>query len=379
MAGAKRHYLDYNATSLLRPEARAEMVRAMDEGGNPSSVHHFGRQAQQIVEGARAEVADFAVRSTENVIFTSGATEASNLALLGCGRSRLIVSSVEHDASLAVARSWRGDVVTLPVSPDGLVDLAALKDAVTDRGANTIVSVMAANNETGTLQPIDAVGDLCRAAGALLHVDAVQAVGKISFDAIAAYADLISISAHKIGGPAGIGALILRDGLDVRPQILGGGQERKRRSGTENLIGIAGFGAALAAARAEMGDGGMGRIRAMRDRLETALRSAVPDLTVFSSDCDRLPNTSCILMPGVPAELQVMMLDLDGVAVSAGSACSSGKVTPSHVLTAMGFSEAEAAQSIRISFGWGSEEADVDAAVRSWLALWRRKGQGNAT
>lgn len=378
MAGAKRHYLDYNATSLLRPEARGEMVRAMDLGGNPSSVHHFGRQARQIVEGARAEVADFTDRSTENVIFTSGATEASNLALSGCGRARLIVSAIEHDASLAVARSRGEGATTLPVSENGVVDLQALADALGENGVDSVVSIMAANNETGIVQPIAAIGEICRSAGALLHVDAVQAVGKIAFDAIAAQADLISISAHKIGGPAGIGALILRDGLEVTPQILGGGQERKRRSGTENLIGIAGFGAALAAARAEMRDGSVDRIRQLRDRLESELQAAVPDLTVFSAEGERLPNTSCILMPGVPAELQVMMLDLDGIAVSAGSACSSGKVTPSHVLTAMGFSDADAAQSIRISFGWASDEADVDAAVRSWLALWRRKGQGNA-
>lgn len=378
MAGVERHYLDYNATSLLRPEACAAMERAMTLGGNPSSVHHFGRQARQIVESARAEIASLAGCSTENIVFTSGATEATNLALRGCGRVRLILPATEHDAGLAVARAWNGAAHVVAVNGTGHVCLDELASLLTDQGGRTIVSVMAANNETGVLQPVEAVAGLCRQHGALLHVDAVQAVGKVPFAPIAECADMISISGHKVGGPAGVGALILRNGLDIQPLILGGGQERKRRSGTENLIGITGMGAAVAASVDEQISGRVENVRQLRDRMETELKAAVPGLKIFGMETERLPNTTCLLMPGVSAELQVMMLDLEGIAVSAGSACSSGKVTPSHVLTAMGVDDVAAAQSIRISFGWASDDADVDAIVRAWIALWQRKGQGNA-
>jgi len=362
---AARHYLDCNATTPLRPEARAAMTAAMDNRGNPSSVHAEGRAARVIADTARQQVAELAGVSPSGVCFTSGATEANNWALMqvvGC----VAAFADSHDSVLRGVEQRTG--LLLPVQSNGLIDLEALSDAKDIE----LVSVAAVNNETGVVQPVRELARICRANGMLLHVDAVQAPGKLDLPALIDSANYVSISAHKMGGPPGVGALIMADGSDPRPFILGGGQENRRRAGTENLIGIAGFGAAAAVVHDCWAEEAV-RVAGLRDKLEARLSDLCPGAVIHGLDAPRVPNTTCIRMPGVAAETQVMALDLVGVAVSAGSACSSGKVTPSHVLRAMEVPEAEAAEAIRISLGWSTREADVDACVRAWCQLWNRK------
>lgn len=362
---AERHYLDCNATAPLRPEARRAMLDAAERGGNPSSVHAEGRAARAILDTARRQVAALAGLPPSSVHFTSGGTEANNWALSQTDR-QVLAAVVSHDSVLAVA-----GVGTLETESNGLVDPETLKTRLKTSNVG-MLSVMAANNETGVIQPLEDIAEICRAHGVLLHVDAVQAPGKLDLAPIAAQADVLSLSAHKLGGPAGCGALLVRPGLDPVPLIRGGGQEARRRAGTENLIGIAGFGAA-AGAVAVQGSAEVARILALRDALEAQLRAFCPETQVFGADVQRAANTTCIRMPGVPAETQVMALDLAGVAVSAGSACSSGKVTPSHVLIAMGCGEEVAGEAIRISLGWATTDADVTACAAAWQALWDRK------
>ena len=352
-------YLDWNATAPLRPEAAAAVANALALGGNPSSVHGRGRVARQFVEESRATVAALAGAPADAVVFTSGGTEANHLALLGPGRERILVSAVEHSSVLqAVPEAER-----IPVDRDGLVDPAALAAMLDDRPA--LVSVMLANNETGVIQPVAEIARTAHAHGALFHCDAVQPAGKMPLSLAVIGADFLTLSAHKIGGPAGIGALVMAPGAEVTPLQRGGGQERNRRAGTENLAGIAGFAAAAAACDpAEYG-----RVRALRDRLEAALP---PEAIVIAASTPRLPNTSAIAMPGVPAETQVIALDLDGVMVSAGAACSSGKVGPSHVLAAMGVAPDIADATIRVSLGWSTTDADIAHFLDSWTALYRR-------
>lgn len=365
-------YLDYNATAPLKPQARDAMTAAMELTGNPSSVHRFGRVARRMLEDSRAAVAALAGAQPAQVVFTSGGTEANVLALTGSGRPRLLVSTIEHDSLRATAQCAARSV-ELPVDETGVVDLAALAALLRDGGGEAIVSVMLANNETGVVQPIAEIAALTHASGALLHCDAVQAAGKLPLDVAALGADLLTISAHKIGGPAGVGALILRDGLDLIPLLTGGGQERRRRGGTENLIGIAGFGAAAAQAVGDIAD--QPRLAALRDHLESAARALAPQARVFGAQATRLANTSCFTMPGVASEIQVMALDLAGVAVSAGAACSSGKVAASHVLRAMGVEAGEAATAIRVSLGWRSTADDVEALLHAWSELYARTRQ----
>ncbi len=359
-------YLDYNATAPLRPEARTAMAAALDVCGNPSSVHAPGRAARRLVEDAREQVAALVGAAPSQVIFTSGGTEANNMALKGCGRDRIIVSAIEHESVLRPAP----DAEIAPVDGDGVVDAERLAARLGRDGPPALVSVMLANNETGAIQPVAEIAALARDHGALVHCDAVQAAGKIAIDMAGLGVDLLTLSAHKLGGPPGTGALIAGDGVTLAPLIAGGGQERGRRAGTENVAGIAGFGAA---AEAAAGLGGWPRIAALRDRLEARAGEAVPDLHIFGAAAPRLPNTSCLAMPGVRAETQVMALDLAGVAVSAGSACSSGKVEPSQVLLAMGAGEEAAANAIRVSLGWASESADVDAFLAAWADLHARR------
>jgi cysteine desulfurase len=352
-------YLDWNATAPLRPEAAAAVASALALGGNPSSVHGRGRVARQLVEESRAAVAALAGAPADAVVFTSGGTEANHLALLGAGRERVLISAVEHSSVLQAAP----EAERIPVDRDGLVDPAALAAMLDDRPA--LVSVMLANNETGVIQPVAEIARSAHAHGALFHCDAVQAAGKMPLSLAAIGADFLTLSAHKIGGPAGIGALVMAPGAEVTPLLRGGGQERNRRAGTENLAGIAGFAAAAAACDpAEYG-----RVRALRDRLEAALP---PEAIVIAAGAPRLPNTSAIAMPGVPAETQVIALDLDGVMVSAGAACSSGKVGPSHVLAAMGVAPDIADATIRVSLGWSTTDADIAHFLDSWTALYRR-------
>jgi cysteine desulfurase len=367
MRGRPEAYLDWNATAALRPAAAAAIKASLECCGNPSSVHRRGRMARQLVETARAEVAALIAASPEDVVFVSGGTEANHLALRGCGRERILVSTVEHDS---VRRAVRG-AERIPVDRDGVVDLDALDGLLAADGRPALVSVMLANNETGVVQPVTAIAALARAHHALFHCDAVQAAGKMPLDLDGIGADLVTLSAHKLGGPPGIGALVARGAVDLMPMLCGGGQERGRRAGTENLPGVAGFGAAAAAARAEIAV--YDTVRHWRDTLEAEIAAAAPAAVVLGAAAPRLPNTSAIALPGIAAETQVIALDLDGVMVSAGSACSSGKVGPSHVLAAMAVPAELAAATIRVSLGWGSSTADVERFFDSWLALYRRR------
>lgn len=360
-------YLDWNATAPLRPEAAAAMAAALAHCGNPSSVHRWGRAGRRLIERSRDTIAALVGAAPESVVFVSGGTEANHLVLLGGGRKRVLVSAVEHDSVLrAVPEAER-----IPVDNDGAVRLDALADLLAGDMRPALVSVMLANNETGVVQPVAQIAALAHAHGALYHCDAVQAAGKIPLDMAAIGADLLTLSAHKLGGPPGVGALVVSSGLDVIPMLRGGGQERGRRAGTENVPGIAGFAAAAEAAEAGMAD--YRRVRGLRDRLEAEIIAAAPEAIVLGAAVERLPNTSAIAMPGASAETQVMALDLDGVMVSAGAACSSGKVGPSHVLAAMGIPLYIASSTIRVSLGWSTREADVDHFVQSWTALCRRR------
>lgn len=369
-----RVYLDWNATTPLRPEARAAMVAAFDLIGNPSSVHAEGRQARRLVEDARATLAAAVGALSRNVAFTSAGTEANALALSpglrgpsGGPVERLLVSAVEHASVQAGGRFPADKVGHIRVTRAGVVDLDHLKALLKD-GPPALVSIMAANNETGALQPVAEAARIVHGAGGLLHVDAIQALGKIPFNINAVGADLATFSAHKIGGPKGIGALVVAEGLaGLEPMLRGGGQELNRRAGTENVAGIAGFGAAVKAALQALPEDAK-RMASLRDRLENGIR-AIAGATIFSDDTERLPNTILFTAPGLKAETAVIGFDLEGIAVSSGSACSSGKVQPSHVLSAMGFDPAVAQGAVRLSLGWSTEPDDINRALEAWRKL----------
>ena len=369
-----RVYLDWNATTPLRPETRQAMVAAWDLLGNPSSVHAEGRQARRLVEGARAAVAATVGAQARSVVFTSSGTEANALALTpGLRRSagarvqRLLVSAIEHASVLAGGRFQPDAIRKLRVNSAGQVDLDHLRSLVAG-DAPALVSIMAANNETGALQPVREAAEIVHQAGGLLHIDAIQALGRIPCDINETGADIATLSAHKIGGPKGVGALVLADGIEgVDPILRGGGQEFGRRAGTENVAGIAGFGAAVEAAVARR-DVEAVRLETLRNRLETGLRET-PKLIIFSNEAPRLPNTTLFTVPGLRAETAVIGFDLAGIAVSSGSACSSGKVQPSHVLEAMGFSKSLAQGAVRLSLGWSTTEAEIDCCLKAWRKL----------
>ncbi|MGY8678689.1 cysteine desulfurase family protein [Bradyrhizobium sp. UFLA05-153] len=369
-----RVYLDWNATTPLRPEARAAMVAAYDLVGNPSSVHAEGREARRLVEAARAALARAVAGLPRNVIFTSAGTEANALALSrglkgtsGGPMERLLVSAVEHASVLAGGRFPADAVSPIHVTRTGVVDVGHLK-ALLASGPPALVSIMAANNETGALQPVAEAARIVHEAGGLLHVDAIQVLGKIPFDINEISADLATFSAHKIGGPKGIGALVVAEGVTgLEPLLRGGGQELGRRAGTENVPGIAGFGAAVTAAVQALAEDAE-RLRTLRNRLENGLRT-VPGTMIFSEDAGRLPNTTLFTAPGLKAETAVIGFDLEGIAVSSGSACSSGKVQPSHVLSAMGFDPKTAQGAVRLSLGWSTQEADINRTLEAWRKL----------
>jgi cysteine desulfurase len=371
---ADRIYLDWNATTPLRPEARQAMLAAMDLLGNPSSVHAEGRKTRRLMEEAREVIARGLGTVARRVVLTSGGTEANVLALspglkAPAGTAeRLLVSAIEHASVLAGGRFAPSAVQIIPVDSSGVVDLGRL-EALLAGGPPALVSVMAANNETGALQPVSQVAEIVRRAGGLLHVDAIQAFGKIPLDINGIGADFVTLSGHKIGGPKGVGALVLgAPGVDdVIPLLRGGGQERGRRAGTENVIGMAGFGAAAGAALAAL-EAEQLRVTALRNRLEAGLRQTA-GVTVFSAHAARLPNTTLFTAPGLKAETAVIGFDLEGIAVSSGSACSSGKVQPSHVLEAMGVSSAAAQGAVRLSLGWSTTEAEVDRCLQAWRKL----------
>jgi cysteine desulfurase len=354
-------YLDHNATSPIRPSVLDAMVEALRAGGNPSSVHRAGRAARTRVDAARRQVAELVGALPSEIVFTSGGTEANNMALAGTGLERVLVSAVEHESILKAVP--QADVI--PVDRSGVVDLAALERMLAG-SKPALVSVMFANNETGVIQPVAEVVRLARAAGALIHCDAVQGAGKASVDLHGLGADYLSLSAHKLGGPTGVGALVVRAGAPFAADRKGGGQESNRRAGTENLAGIVGFGAA-----AEASCSGLDTTK-LRDRLEAGLCAVAPTAAIYGAEVPRLVNTTCISMPGVKAETQVMALDLAGVCVSAGAACSSGKVTRSAVLSAMGLEAAESETAIRISCGWNTVSEDIDCLIAAWKGLYTR-------
>ena len=365
----ERAYLDYNASAPLRPEARAAMLAALENCANPSSVHAEGRRARGIVEAARDEVAALVNARASEIVFTSGATEANNWAL-AAGWQTIIASGIEHDSVRAPAAASGARVIEIAATGDGVTTVAALASALPpaiDGSGRGLISLQLANNETGVIQPVAETAVLARERGLLIHTDAVQAAGRIAVDFKGLGADLMSLSAHKIGGPKGAGALAIRDGLSIRPLITGGGQERRRRGGTENVAAIAGFGAAARAAARDLAE--MARIGALRDALEAGVRRATPEVVVIGEKARRLPNTSCIAWPGRNAETLVIKLDLAGIAVSAGAVCSSGKVGQSHVLTAMGLPPEISRSAIRVSIGAGTTEKDIAAFLAAWMAI----------
>lgn len=332
------------------------MLAALDVGGNASSVHAEGRSARKMLDDAREQVARAVGVIAPMVVFTSGGSEANNLALKGAPVERLIVSAIEHPAVLEAAKASGKSVEVIPVDANGVVDLAALEALL--KGPRALVSLMLANNETGVIQP---VADIARMAqGHLVHTDAVQALGKVPVNFGLLGVDMMTLSAHKLGGPVGAGALIVRDGLALEPLIHGGGQELRRRAGTENIPAIAGFGAV---AQMKLQD-----CKALRDRLEAALEGAV----IFGRDVERLPNTTCFAYPGMNAETLLMGFDLEGIAVSSGSACSSGKVAKSHVLSAMGAAPEISKAAIRVSLGWDTTENHIDHFIAAWRKIVER-------
>jgi cysteine desulfurase len=357
-------YFDNNATAPLRPEAIAAMQAVMGPPANPSSVHGYGRAARMAVEQARADVAMLAGCRVADIVFTSGGTEANNLALSIF--DHVITSAVEHDSVLRAAP----DANVIGVDADGRLDLAHLRQALGDlpdnRRQRTLVSVMYANNETGVIQPIDEVAALARKAGVAVHSDMVQILGKQHLDFAASGLDYASLSAHKIGGPTGVGALLVRPGLRMTSLLRGGGQEQGRRSGTENVLGIVGFGAAAKAAFDDVAH--FRAMAAWRDQLESRLVKGRNDIRLFGAGVSRIGNTSCLAINEKSAETLVMAFDLAGVAISAGSACSSGKVHESHVLKAMNVGE-DASRAIRISGGWDTKEADFERLAELVLGL----------
>ena len=369
----ERAYFDWNATAPLRAEARAAMNEALALTGNASSVHAEGRTARRVIEEARERVAALVGAEARNVTFTAGATEANMLALTSAlevggrkePRDRLLVSTIEHPSVLCGGRFAAAQVELLPVTGDGAIDLHALGSAIA-RAERPLVSVMLANNETGVIQPIAQVAEIVHAANGLLHVDAVQAPGRIACRISELGADLMSLSAHKLGGPQGVGALIGRGDIHIgEPLIRGGGQERSLRAGTENVAGIAGFGAAAAAA----GQVDRSRMAALRDRLEAGLKAVAPQAVIFSTNAPRLPNTILFAVAGVKAETAIIAFDLKGIAVSSGSACSSGKVQASSVLQAMGVEPTLARGAVRVSLGWSTTEGEIDRFLETWNML----------
>ena len=369
-----RVYLDWNAPTPLRPEAKAAMAAAWELSGNPSSVHTEGRQARRLVEDARGAVAAAIGARPHDLVFCSGGTEANALALTpglrrGTGHQvqRLLVSAIEHASVLSGGRFPPAAIRTIRVTASGLIDLDDLRALLRD-GPPALVSVMLANNETGAIQPVAEVAPIVHEAGGLLHVDAIQAFGKIPFDTKSMGADLVTLSAHKIGGPKGAGAVVLAEDLQgLEPLLRGGGQELGRRAGTENVTGISAFGAATKAAMAAL-EADAGRLQVLKGRLEDGLKQT-PGMIVFSEATPRLPNTTLFTVPGLKAETAVIGFDLAGIAVSSGSACSSGKVQPSHVLGAMGQGRELAQGAVRLSLGWSTSQTDIELTLKAWRKL----------
>lgn len=354
-------YLDYNATTPAKPAVARAVAAVMERPLNASSVHGAGREAKRLIDGVRRTLSAALGAENYNVVFTASGTEANNLALKGIKADGVLVSSIEHASVL----NAMADAVKIPVDENGVVELAGLQRLLSNY-KQPLVSVMLANNETGVIQPIKDITALVHAAGGIMHTDAVQAFGKINVDISTLNVDLITVSAHKIGGPLGAAALLVKPGVMVQPQIVGGGQELGMRAGTENVPAIVGFGTAIENIQKSA------HTKVLRDRMETVIKSLGPETIIFGEHAERLPNTSCFTMPGVKNETQLIHFDLAGIAVSAGSACSSGKVTVSHVLKAMGADNDIATTSIRVSLGAETTERDMDQFVTAWRALFDR-------
>lgn len=383
-----RLYLDWNATAPLHPTAREAMLRAIDLFGNPNSVHAEGRAVRAAIEGARRQVAALVGAEASHVVLTSGATEAANMVLtpeFRMGRTPLVIghlyySAVEHPAVREGGRFAKGRISEIPVTPEGIVDLVALEALLSSHDTASglpMVAIMLANNETGIIQPIAEAAEIVKAHHGLLVVDAVQAAGRIEIDIKALGADFLILSSHKLGGPKGAGALVSRgEILMPKPLIHGGGQEKGHRSGTENSLAVIGFGAAAAQVRADFAERN-DRIAALRERLEAGMRAAAPDVVIYGAGGPRVPNTTFFTLPGLKAETGQIAFDLEGVAISAGSACSSGKVGESHVLVAMGNDPKLGA--LRISLGFATSDEDIDRALGAFAKIaGRRRLAGEA-
>ncbi|MEQ1609176.1 MAG: cysteine desulfurase family protein [Hyphomonadaceae bacterium] len=370
MSSGSRIYADYNATAPLRPEAKAAMVAALGLTGNPSSIHAEGRKARALVEGARETVAEAIGACRDDIAFVSGGTEAVQAPLKGAlwtiERGQIVASAIEHDSVCALCntpQAWTaGDNGVV-----NLIWLEAAVEALTADGIRPVVSLMLVNNETGVIQPVAEAAEIVHKAGGLIHCDAIQALGKIPVSIIDLDVDYLSLSAHKIGGPQGTGAFYVKPGAPFRAAQTGGGQEFGRRAGTENVAGIAGF--AVAVAAATRGIGIYQSLGEHRDRMEEKLNAAAPSLQIHGAGAPRVAGVSCFGVEGLPSETQIMGLDLAGFAVSVGSACSSGKVKPSRVLTAMGLDDTAARSAIRASFGWASVWQEFDALAEAWIKM----------
>jgi cysteine desulfurase len=362
----KTIYIDHNATTPPLPQVIVAVCDAMGlTGANPSSVHANGRAARKLIDDAREFVAALVGAVPEEVVFTSGGSESNNTVIMGSGRRRVLVSPTEHAAVLKTVLTRSADSDLVPVDRDGLVDMQGLETLLAEDEEPTLVCIMAANNETGVLQPMAEISELAHRHGALVHCDAVQAVGKIPVDIMAWEVDYLALSAHKIGGPQGIGALVRRGDAPLYSFITGGGQEHGLRAGTENVAAISGLGVAARIA-AETLDEKSIRLKTYRDALEAGIKALSPDTQIFCEGAPRLPNTSNFTLPGMRSDKQLIALDLAGVSVSAGSACSAGKVEPSHVLDSMDVDPNISTTALRVSFGWSSEAIDVERFLDAW-------------
>ena len=353
-------YFDYNATSPVLPIVREKMAELDALPLNASSVHAMGRKAKHLLEDSRTTIANAISAWPDEVIFTAGGTEANNMALKGIEGRRLMVASTEHSSIVEIAKTT--DAIILPVLASGLLDMQALEEAL-KQNDKSFISVMLVNNETGVIQPIREIAALVHQYNGLIHCDAVQAIGKIPFDFTTLGVDLMTIAAHKVGGPKGVGALIAKNDVKLNPLLIGGGQEKRRRAGTENVIAIAGFAALLDNLP------GLSSLDSFRQKLENEMLAISPNSIIVGSGADRVSNTISFISEGISSELQLMHFDLATICVSAGSACSSGRIEPSHVLQAMGYNKEQASSAIRISMGWGTTETEVEALLQSWQKL----------
>ena len=357
-------YLDYNATGIVRPKVIDGIVEALGIQANASSVHKFGFAAKKLIEKSRNDLADFIKAEPKDIFFTSGGTE-SNVSVINSYKRKLIISSIEHESVFETAKNIGINTEIIPVDKNGIINLDFLDKILQDNKEPSLVSIMLANNETGIIQPISEAAKIIKYHGSLLHCDAVQALGKIKVDVQKLGAQILSFSAHKIGGPQGVGAIWVKNGVKLNSLLTGGAQENFKRAGTENISGIHGFACAIN----DISFDEMHKLKSLRSKLEDKLTNIAP-INIYSYDKDRLPNTTCFSISGISREAQLIALDLDGIAVSSGSACSSGKIAHSHVLKAMGASEKDLDSAIRVSSGWNTNNSDIEKFIDSWSKIY---------